>query len=249
MKKHLKIALGLVLVAGLMAVGAAPAMAAGPKWVTCLKVASGKWTNSTCSKAGAGEWETSALSATIEVTSDGTLELEDSEATGGAVRITCKGTSTGTIGVEGTGSIKTITATGCTFVKNGECESSKEVTAEARNLGWSTKLEEKPGEVRDNVTSLVSGKEPGWAVKCHVLGVFEITDVCEANASTKVINPSATKHEGSFETEFETNSGNAKCSAGGAASGHVFGPVLSVARISNAPRTAWVLAPVTGFPA
>jgi hypothetical protein len=247
--KYLKIAFGLVMVAGMMAVATSSAMAA-PKWVTCLNVGvnKGKWTNSTCSKPGTGEWETSEVAATIETTSSGTLKLEDSEATGGAVQIECTGGGTGTVGAGGSDSIKTITAEKCKFIKNGACEASKEVTAFAVNLGWSTKLKEENGEVRDEITSLVSGKKPGWSVKCHVAGIFEITDTCEANATTKIKSPAETTNAGTLEAVFDTKSGNAKCSAGGAESGHVLGTVVSSTRVGGALRALWVLANITGFP-
>ena len=93
--KYLKIALGPVLVAGLMsAVVASPAMAV-PRWVHCVKVEKGKWLDNNCAKAGEGTWETKELVGTSEVTSSGELEMEDSKATGGAVDLECAGTSKG----------------------------------------------------------------------------------------------------------------------------------------------------------
>ena len=112
--KYLKIALGLALVVGLMAVVTSPAMAATPKWVTCEEVSSGKWANSTCTTSGSGKFETKALIETREGTSSGTLELED---TAQATTLSCARTSVGTAGANGTDGIKTITTTGCRFVK------------------------------------------------------------------------------------------------------------------------------------
>ena len=175
---YLKIAFGLVITTGLMTMAASPALAAQPKWVACEKVASGKWTNGNCTESGSGTFETEAVAETVEVTSStpGGLELEDSKATGGATAIKCEGTRLGTAGSEGSGSITRVTATHCSFVKAGSCESGKPVTTRALNLPWATRLEEvenkstKEKEVRDLITSLVAGKSPGWAVECSVAG-------------------------------------------------------------------------------
>jgi hypothetical protein len=241
--KYLKIAFGLALVAGLMAVVASPALAAQPKWVACQEVTSGKWTNNNCTTAGSGKFETKAVTETVEVTSSspGGLELEDSKATGGATAIKCEGSDLGTVGNEGSDSITKITATKCTFVKAGSCESGKAATARALNLPWATKLEEVGKEVRDQVTSLVSGKEPGWAVECTVLGVFKITDECTGNTSTGIHN---VRNEGKVEAVFDkvTEEKPATCSVGGAKSGFVRGVDLSL-------LTRWhlyVLAPALG---
>jgi len=232
--KYLRIAFGLVVVTGLMAVVASPALAAQPKWVACEEVTSGKWTNNNCTTAGSGKFETKAVTETVEVTSSspGGLELEDSKATGGATAIKCEGSDLGTVGNEGSDSVTRITASNCSLVekKEGECEKSKPVTARALNLPWATKLEEVgTKEVRDQVTSLVSGKEPGWAVECTVLGVFKITDECTGNTSTGIHN---VRNEGKVEAEFDkvTEEKPATCSVGGAKSGFVKGVDLSLLR-------------------
>src|ERR1700683_394141 len=121
--RYLKMAFGLVVVAGMMAVMASSAMAlTGPRWVTCLKVVKGTFENNLCSKGSSGEWETSTVKETIEVTSDGTLVLEDEKpAAGGAVELECKGTNEGTIGANGSDSIRSVGASECKFIKNGGC--------------------------------------------------------------------------------------------------------------------------------
>ena len=70
--KYLKMAFGLVLVAGLMAVVASPAMAV-PRWVHCV-VGKGWMAGLRENREG---WETKELVGTSEVTSSGELELED----------------------------------------------------------------------------------------------------------------------------------------------------------------------------
>lgn len=255
--KHLRIAFGLALVAGLMAVSASSAWAGPPRWVACEKVppGTGHWTDQHCEKAGSGEWDTREITETREVTSDGTLELEDEKASAlGATRIKCSGTNLGTVGAGGSDSVVSITATNCEFVKAGGCSTGTKPTAEARNLGWTTQLEEvenketKKQEVRDRITSLIAGKQPGWAVTCtSVLGKKE-TDVCESEgtASTKVTNGTGEK-QGAVIGTFE-KAQRAHCSLGGAGVGIVEGEVLSRLRTgpSGELRLLWVLASAFG---
>lgn len=249
--RYLKIAFGLVLVTGLMAVSASSAWAGPPRWVACEKVAAGTghWTDQHCESPGAGSWDTREITETREVTSDGTLELEDEKASAlGATRVKCSGTNLGTVGAGGSDSVTRITATSCTFVKAGGCSSTKPVTAEARNLGWTTQLKEENGEVRDVITSLVAGKAPGWAVTCtSVLGKEEV-DVCEAEgtSSTKITNGTGEK-KGAIIATFE-KAQRAHCSLGGVGAGVVEGEVLSRLRTSPTGelRLLWVLASAFG---
>jgi hypothetical protein len=229
--------------AGLMAVTASPALAAQPKWVACEKVTSGKWTNSNCTESGSGIFETKAVSETVEVTSStpGGLEIENSKTPGGATALKCEGTRLGTAGSEGSGSIRRVTTTHCSFVKAGSCESNKAVTIRALNLPWATKLEEVGKEVRDSITSSVAGKAPGWAVECTVGGIFKITDECTGNTSTGIHN---VRNEGKVEADFDkvTEEKPATCSVGGEKAGFVRGIELSLLRSYH----LYVLAPVFG---
>jgi hypothetical protein len=248
--KHLKIAFGLVMVAGLMAVVASPAMAEGPRWVHCVKVApnTGHWLTNKCTTAGTGEWETKAVTETSEVTSSTVpgskgLELEDVKA---GTAITCVGNGTGTVGPNGADSVKTITATGCEFVagKLGSCEAAVKPIAKPRNLGWSSRIEERENtktkviELRDIVTSLIAGKAPGYAVECRVGGVLKVTDVCEGVIST---NARANRAEGTVEQEFDKVSEEevGTCSVGGAGQGRVSGNTINRLRLLTA---LWLLA-------
>lgn len=237
--KYMKIAFGLALVAGLMAVMATSAMAA-PIWVHCAESSTGKWMAG-CTSAGTG-WETKAITETSEVTSSTEpgskgLELEDKKA---GTAITCVGSGTGTVGPNGIDTVKTIKATGCKIVpgKAGSCE--EPVTARAINLGWASKLEEKGTEVRDAVTSLIAGKTPGYAVECKVAGIITITDECTGAISTGV---RANRTTGKVETEFDKTSegelGN--CTVGGEKQGRVAGNVLNLLRSGH---PLWVLAAV-----
>jgi len=117
--KYLKIAFGLVMVAGLMAAVASPAMAV-PRWVHCVKVEHGKWLDNNCTKEGAGEWETKELVGTSEVTSSGNLILEDTST---EAEIECTGNTLGWVanlttgaGEDGTSAITNIS---CKVIRNG----------------------------------------------------------------------------------------------------------------------------------
>jgi hypothetical protein len=244
--KYLKIAFGLALVAGLMAVTASSAMAQA-RWVTCEKVKEGKWKNSLCTEAGAGEWETKAETATSTVTSSGELELEDQVA---GTAIKCKGSGTGWVANLSTGNgedgVTTITATSCSFVKNGECTASDAVTAKARNLPWGTRLVETNGEVRDQI---ISGSrkeegngEPGWAVECTVDGIIKISDRCEHSGNT--VGTLANRATGELEEKFDAITKAetmATCSVGGANSGLVNGTLTN--KLSNG-QALWILATI-----
>jgi hypothetical protein len=251
--KHLKMAFGLVVLAGLMAIAASPAMALSPRWVTCVKKASSGFKNSLCTEAGAGEWATQEISETVEVTSSSPtgLELEDSKATGGATVIKCVGSGIGTVGKEGQDSVRKIEATNCEFVKAGSCETSVKPIAHAVNLPWSTRLEERVNtensvtEVRDLVRSLTT-KPPGWDVECEVAGIFKISDTWEGGTSTSAeSNRSTGATIGKFDKVSAQES--ATCSVGGANAGFVRGTVESKLRTSSGElRPLWVLASILG---
>jgi hypothetical protein len=250
--KRLKIAFGLAVVAGLMAVVAAPAMAV-PRWVHCVK-GSGPYTNGTCATLGAGGWETKELVNTSEVTSSGELELEDSKAPEGGTAIKCTGENIGwvtnleKISEPGQDGISAINNIKCKFIvgKHGSCEESKGVTVHPTNLPWGTKLIEEGTQVRDDILSGAKKPTgegfPGWEVECTVGGVLKITDVCEHNDTS--VNVVANRTTGKVASEFETKSNEtghkAKCTIGGAEAGNVNGTILSLLRSGNA---LWILAP------
>jgi len=243
--KHLKIAFGLVVVAGLMAVVAAPAMAEGPIWVTCTKVAKGKWLDSACTKAGAGEWETKAVTETVEVTSSSTgLLLTDTSTKLGKASVECSGTDEGTIGAKGSDSVTRITAEKCKKVEEGGCKELLNV--KAINLPWSTLLVErenaaKEKEVRDRITSLVAGANPGWSVECNTLFGIK-ADKCTGITTTKVIDNRGTgKVEGEFEKISEEEP--ASCTEGNSTSGRVSGKnITSLRNAKGELQSFWLLA-------
>lgn len=217
---RLKIALGLAVLAGLMAVMAGPASAAGPRWVTCKENSGhGQWENSLCTKEKAnGNFETKELTETINVVSSSKgLELTDTKATGGQSTIICEGTDTGWAGANGEDGISKITTTGCT-VKEGLCEKGSAATAVALNLPWFTRLVETGGEVRDIVEA--KGEGPGYKVECTVDKIFKAADKCVGTTSTKTTN---NLPAGSVEAEFESKSEKGNCELGGTGTGVVKG--------------------------
>ena len=243
--KHLEIASGLVVVvvAGLMAILAAPAMAV-PRWVECVVGVGDDFNNSNCTKrGGTEEWSTKELAGTSEVTSSGGLELEDEEAPGGAVNIKCTGSGTGWVSnvarksEPGEGGVTTVTNIKCSFVKHGECEESAGVTAKPLNLPWGTKLLERGSEVRDEIPV-----GAGWNVECTVAKILKIQDKCEAvvnNTANVVANRSSLTVESVFDerTKEETM---AKCTASAKDSGLVRGTTIAKLRNGNA---LWVQPP------
>jgi len=251
--RYLKMAFGLAVVAGLMAVVASPAMAV-PRWVHCVKSATGKYNSGLCTTAGTG-WETKAITETSEVTvSTSGLELEDTKATGGATAVTCTGTGTGwvvnltTESIPGEDGIATINEASikCKFVggKHGSCEEAVEPHARPRNLPWGTKLKEEGKEVRDELVSGPKKQEgegqPGWAVECQVGGILKVTDRCEASGRTVNVIANRKTGETEFIFDLKSNEPKATCSVGGKEAGRVEGTISSSLRSGNA---LWVLAP------
>jgi hypothetical protein len=218
---------------------AAPALATGPVWETCKSDSEGLYKNNLCTETGEkGGFEWGGLNETEEVTSSDSVELEDSAATGGKVIVSCTGTSSGTVGAEGQGSVIKVTPTSCKFVnkEHGSCEESKGVTPKAINLPWGTHLEERENteskivERRDLIRSL-STKPPGWAIECTVGGIFIISDECTGGANTSV---ASNEEAGTVESEFEgggaTGQEPASCTLGNSTSGHVRGTITTKAK-------------------
>jgi hypothetical protein len=254
--KYLKLAFGLVAVAGLMAISASSAMAAEPIWVTCAKTAAPThYTEADCLTAGSeGGWNTKGFAAneTIEATSSGTLELEDSAATGGKVIITCSGTDQGWVGPNGIAEQNRVTASSCKFVEHGACEEGKPVTAVAANLPWTLKLEERTNTANNNVelrgllVSLVSGKNPGWNVECTVGGILKISDSCTGRTNVAV-ESARSRLLTNFKFDEISAQEPASCTQGTSTSGHVRGTVSSSIRNSKGELQAlWPLAAILG---
>ena len=118
--RSIKLVIGLAVAVGLLAIVAAPALAA-PKWYKCVKLGAGhKYTDSACTKEGSGEFEWEEIKAATAVTEEGELEFEDSKTSIGAVRLKCKVVSVGTVGPGSEDKIEKRTLAGCNVVK-GTC--------------------------------------------------------------------------------------------------------------------------------
>jgi len=253
--KYLKLAFGLVAVAGLMAIAASSAMAAEPIWVTCAKTAAPThYTEADCLTAGSeGGWNTKGFAAneTIEATSSGTLKLEDRSATGGEVKIECAGTDQGWVGPNGVAEENRVTASSCKFAgAHGSCEESKAVTAKAINLPWTLKLEERTNtatskvELRGLLVSLVSGKNPGWDVECTVGGILKVSDECTGRTNVGV-ESARSRLLTNFIFDSISEQEPAKCSIGGENAGFVSGIVSSSIRNAKGELQAlWPLASI-----
>jgi hypothetical protein len=251
--KYPKIAFGLIVAVGLMAVATGPAMARGPRGVTCVHSTGGKWLNSLCTSVGSGEWETKEINETVEATASGTLEQEDSAATGGAVAIECSASGHGTFGAEGIGSVIAIKLQSCRFIKHGACEESGPVTSEFLNLPWTTRLEERENtetkiiELRNLLTAGHSGKPPGLAVECRVGGILKIVDECTGMFSNSSVI--ANRATGSIESEYDKVSAQepGSCTLGNSHSGFLRGTIKGNLRNrSGEGQAAWPLAAILG---
>jgi hypothetical protein len=223
--KSLKIAFGLLIVAGSMAVTVGSALAGEVRWINCTEnPGHGQWKNSLCSKAKTnGGWETKEISETVEVTSSAKeLQLVDTKATGGEMKLACSVTDAGWVGATGSDGVSRVTTTECKLLegKDGACESGKPVTAKAVHLPWSTKLQEATGgEARDAIQNGGKG-EPGYAIECTVAGIFEVADECTGKTTTGIFN---NKNKGTVEVEFESKSEKDNCILGGAGAGEIKG--------------------------
>jgi hypothetical protein len=219
--RPLQLALGLVVMAGLVAILASPAMSA-PRTVVCVErtAKTGKWENSLCTKgAKEGDWETNELVGTGAVTGSGTVELEDAKE---ETALKCSGSGSGWVANPSNrsepseGGLTTVKATSCTTLK-GTCEKPN---ARAINLPWGGRLVERGSEVRGESVSgpkKEEGKgEPGWAVECTVDGIIKVTDTCEHQGNTGTGR--ANRENGSVEAEADERTKEetmGTCSVGG----------------------------------
>ncbi len=219
--RRIKLVIGLAAAACLLAVVAAPALAA-PKWYKCVAKTGGKFEDSACTKevssGGTFEWEeiTSATAATEE----GELEFEDSKTAIGAVRLKCKVVSVGKVGPGSEDSIEKVTTSGCKLVK-GTCGSP---TVEAVHLPWKTELTEIGGEPRDTLKSGGTGL-PGYKSTCTV--IIKITDTCEAETNAGL---SYSLTNGLQEVKFDPKSPKATCTQSKAVTGTVEGTLVATTK-------------------
>jgi hypothetical protein len=187
------------------------------------------------SASAAHEWliNGAPLTSTLKVHSVGLVLLEDTKAPGGAVQVHCKGFDAGTVSPGGLDLVESVTAEllkgsdkiPCTFDKVGACKSNVTPTALALNLPWRTELVLNGTSVRDLILADGHG-EPGWSVTCTNIFGGTTEDHCLAEAG-KPGSVSLTNVAGGVLGTFDKLTPNAKCSLGGAESGHVEGTVLT----------------------
>jgi hypothetical protein len=144
------------------------------------------------------------ITTPIKVTSEGTIELSKERPIVGQVIVSCKATTTGTVGAGSTGKITEINTppTNCKCAKG--CEEFKK--QEWRDLPFTTELYKEGTEIRDRITS--SNGIPEWNYEVKVLGSAWFND-CGFNTNTHMTNIA----EGKVEAAFDTKSTKTKCSA------------------------------------
>jgi hypothetical protein len=216
---------GLCLVAMFAMSMAAAATASAGVWQQCQKGAAGtKWTNSECNVASStGEWAWQEVTTTEKVFSTAALKLEDTNVLFvGRVAVECFGTDEGTIGPKQFDRVEKVRVGSC---KNVEHCTEGTVTAEAIHLPWQTELFQTENRTRDKITEVPPNGQPGYNTTCNT-SLARSTDECVTETgkegSTLMTNIQET---GIVQAEFETKSGTAKCSLGGAKNGHVWGIV------------------------
>jgi hypothetical protein len=209
-----RLVLGLTVIAAL-AVAATPALATAPVWQGCMSLEGGHFENEGCTKEKAGsKFEWLEITKAANGLLNGSLELEDSKTSFGAVRLSCSVKANGVVGPYSEGKIEKAALEECKVVK-GTCGSPKVV---AIHLPWNTELkEETGGEIRDGIKNSGMGL-PGYAMTCVV--IIKITDTCEGETTTKIENILT---ESLAEAKFEGKSEKAKCTQSGAVTGTVEG--------------------------
>jgi hypothetical protein len=222
---------GLCLVAmfAMSMVASATASAAGPVWEQCSteKAASAitKYTNSECNVVGSpNAWAWQTVENTEKVNSTAALRLTDTKTLLGESEVECFGTDEGVIGPKQYGRIQAVRVASCKAIK--VCDNTETVKAVAVHLPWQTELYYSGKEVRSKITEGTAKLQPGWSVTCHAGIGGTQTDEClnesGKEGSTAMRNIQET---GIVQAEFESKSGTAQCTLGGAGRGRVTGIV------------------------
>lgn len=177
----------------------------------------------TAAGASALEWLVDGLAITGAVSVDSEsvaakpLELEDM---GTGVKISCEGTDEGTIEPAGKDKETVVTenlASCKVLAGSGTCK--KILAVKAVDLPWKTQL---LGTGRDEIKAEGAGA-PGWLVECEGLFGIKVDDTCTIEGGSTAVTSLA---NGTVETLFDANSGEANCTVGGEKQGLVIGPVI-----------------------
>ncbi len=233
--KYLKIAFGLALTASLMAVSAAPTLAAGPVWEQCREHAGTgtKWEDNKCSKSNfLGNWEWKEITATEKVTGQGTLRMIDTKVPiVGSVEVICSSTGSGPLGPGKFGKTEEFKGISCVAGKN--CEKVEKIVSPI-HLPWQSELYETEKTVRALGTG-GGGGVPGWTVECRVLGISK-GDECTSEVQTSLMEN--VQASGSVKAIFDTKSGKSECKLGGPKSGELEGTILIHSEAGSAIRVS-----------
>ena len=169
--------------------------------------------------ASAAQWTLGgkAIATAVATTGSGSLQLTDEAGGpfGEKVTVECSGTTTGTAGPGAADTTSSVTVSSCKTI-TGTCGSPK---ASAVNLPWKTELAVIGGVLRDKITSDGAGA-PGYKVECTVLGI-KATDTCTSETGQPKVETGKTP----VPVIFDTGSGTANCTRGGANKGNVRGTV------------------------
>jgi hypothetical protein len=159
------------------------------------------------------EWLIGGVAATTSVAVDSSdlLELEDM---GTGVKISCEGTDEGTVGSEGkdeeTGDTETLLS--CLVLAGSTC--IKILAVKAVNLPWKTVV----SEGRDFAYEGTGGA-PGWLVECETI-LGKVDDTCTTTEGSTALK---NLENGTVETLYDGQSGEANCTVGGAKTGLLSG--------------------------
>jgi hypothetical protein len=156
------------------------------------------------------------VTSSVATTFTFTLDLRRNGAFGNAT-LHCTGTGAGSVRPAGSGTVDSITVTGCTTI-SGVCGSPRAAPA---NLAWATQL----SGSRDNITPGPSGRSPGWTLTCSGVSV-----TCTAATSTAI-----TDSPPNVVATFDASSATSLCTDGtsstvtGTVTNSVAGHTLSAA--------------------
>ena len=187
------------------------------------------------SAAASSEWLINGklITSAIKAHSKNLVLLSDSKATGGEVKIHCKGFDAGTVGPGAADLVESITLellgtkrlALCLFDKAGDCKAGTMPTFEAVHLPWKTEIVLIGAEARDLILGDGAGA-PGWKIVCtNILG-GTTEDECLEEVGKPASAVLSNVSEGVLAT-FDSKTPPAKCSIGGAEAGHVEGTDLT----------------------
>ncbi len=184
------------------------------------------------------EWlvEGNALTEPLAAETEEELEIADLKTIAGTTAVLCLLILVGTVGPgeadevseilnaakEKIGSNLTGTPLLCKSVK--VCEEGTDIEVWPDNLPWVTTiaLMGSEPEFLDQLYGHEGGKEPGWEVKCLVIGATS-EDLCEGQTSSKLENLTEGDVLTVFNPEAPISSESGTCSQGGAGSGDTTG--------------------------